>query len=169
MSNFGGKEKEGILEAPFYLSDWPKWWYMHKDWRQYCVCRLSTAPFTTTTPKGPSTAQQSLLSCFTDWTVKGQDHLQRSYQMFFSSINILMYLFCFGSLSLFFFFFLLSCADPVFPVLPALEWRHIHVCVPRLQQPLLFHSHLGSSHCWLMVGKIQVRTIGCHVPRSFIK
>jgi len=77
---------------------------MHKDGRQYCVCRLNTAPFTTTTPKGPSTAQQSLLSCFTDWTVKGQDHLQRSYQMFFSSINILMYLFCFGSLSLSLFF-----------------------------------------------------------------
>ena len=106
MSDSWGKEKEGILEAPFYLSDSPKWWYTHKDWRQYCVCRLSIAPFTTTIPKGPSTAQQSLLSCFIDWTVEGQDHLQRSYQMFFSSINILMYLFCFGSL--FFFFFCLA-------------------------------------------------------------
>ena len=58
--------------------------------------------------------------------------------------------------------FLPSCADLVFPVLPALEWRHLHVCLPCLQQPLLFHSHLGSSHCWLLAGEIQVRTMAGH-------
>ena len=84
--------------------------------------------------------------------------------MLFSSINHFnaSTMFC----PFFFFFFCFSCADPVFPVFPALEWKHFHICVPRLQQPLLLHSHPGSSHCWLMVGKIQVRMVGSHISKK---
>ena len=102
----------------------------------------------------------------TDRSAEDQDHLQRPYQMLFASINNfnISTLFC---LSLFFFFFFcFSCADPVFPVFPALEWKHFHICVPRLQQPLLLHSHPGSSHCWLMVGKIQVRMMGSYISKK---
>lgn len=65
--------------------------------------------------------------------------------------------------------FHLSCADPVFPVFPALERRYFHIYIPCLQQPLLFHSHPGSSHCWLMAGKIQVRKMGGYMADALYR
>ena len=120
---------------------------------------LSIASFTLKTLRDPTSAVQKLLLIGVlkiKITCK-----ERPYQMLFYSINHFnaSTLFCLS-------FFCFSCADPVFPVFPALEWKHFHICVPCLQQPLLLHSHPGSSHCWLMVGKIQVRMMGGHISKK---
>lgn len=61
---------------------------------------------------------------------------------------------------------LLSGADPLLPLLPALGQGPVHRRLPRLQQPVLLHAHTGSAHRRLMARQVQVSARPPSAPDS---